>query len=36
MTPAIGQRFDLEETPAAIEAMEAGALTGKTVINVKP
>lgn len=32
---AIGQRFRLEEVPRAIAAMEAGTLTGKTVITVR-
>ena len=36
VTAAIGQRFDLEEAPAAIAAMEAGTLTNKAVISVKP
>jgi len=36
ITAAVGQQFDLEEVPAAIEAMEAGTLTTKTVITVKP
>lgn len=36
ITAAIGQRFDLDGVPAAIEAMEAGELTTKTVITVKP
>jgi NADPH:quinone reductase-like Zn-dependent oxidoreductase len=35
VTPAIGQRFTLEEVPAAIAAMEVGTLTGKAVITVK-
>lgn len=35
VTPAIGQQFDLDGVPAAIEAMEAGKLIGKTVIKVK-
>jgi NADPH:quinone reductase-like Zn-dependent oxidoreductase len=35
VTPAIGHRFDLDEVPAAIEAMEAGTLTGKAVITAK-
>jgi NADPH:quinone reductase-like Zn-dependent oxidoreductase len=34
--PIIGQRFDLEAVPAALKAMEAGTLVGKTVITVKP
>ncbi|MEL7155460.1 MAG: NAD(P)-dependent alcohol dehydrogenase, partial [Actinomycetota bacterium] len=33
---AIGQRFTLDEVPAAIEAMEAGTLTTKAVITVQP
>ncbi len=36
VTPAIGQRFDLDQVPAAIEAMEAGTLTTKAVITVEP
>jgi NADPH:quinone reductase-like Zn-dependent oxidoreductase len=36
ISAAIGQRFDLENVPAAIHAMEAGALTTKAVIRVKP
>lgn len=32
---AVGQQYTLEEVPRAIEAMEAGALTGKAVIRVK-
>lgn len=35
ISPAIGQRFDLDEVPAAVAAMEAGTLTGKAVIRVK-
>ena len=34
VTPAVGQEFALEQVPGAIEAMEAGTLTGKAVINV--
>jgi NADPH:quinone reductase-like Zn-dependent oxidoreductase len=34
VTPVIGQRFSLDEVPAAIEAMQAGTLTGKTLITV--
>lgn len=34
VTPVIGERFGLDEVPAAIEAMEAGTLTGKTLITV--
>ncbi len=34
VVPAIGQRFTLDEVPAAIRAMEAGGLTGKAVIDV--
>jgi len=33
VTPAIGQQFDLGGVSAAIEAMEAGSLIGKTVIT---
>jgi NADPH:quinone reductase-like Zn-dependent oxidoreductase len=34
VTPAVGQQFTLEQVPGAIEAMEAGTLTGKAVITV--
>lgn len=34
VVPVIGQRFTLDEVPAAIEAMEAGTLTGKALITV--
>lgn len=34
VTPVIGQQFSLDEVPAAIEAMQAGTLTGKTLITV--
>lgn len=34
VTPVIGQRFELDDVPAAIEAMQAGTLTGKTLITV--
>ena len=33
---AIGRQFTLDEVPQAIEAMEAGELTAKAVIQVKP
>jgi NADPH:quinone reductase-like Zn-dependent oxidoreductase len=36
VNPSIGQQFDLDGVPAAIQAMEAGTLVGKTVITVKP
>ncbi len=36
VTPAISRQFTLEEVPQAIEAMAAGALTGKAVIKVRP
>lgn len=36
VTPAIGQRFDLAGVPEAIRAMEAGTLTTKAAVNVKP
>ena len=34
VTPTVGQRFNLEGVSSAIEAMEAGTLTAKTVIEV--
>lgn len=34
VTPAIGQRFDLDQVPEAIRQMEAGMLSGKTAIIV--
>ena len=36
ITAAVGQRFTLADVPQAIEAMEAGTLTGKAVITLKP
>ena len=36
VTALIGEQFDLDEVPQAIEAMEAGALIAKTVIKIKP
>lgn len=36
VTPSIGQRFRLEEVPAAVRQMEAGRARGKTVIVVRP
>jgi NADPH:quinone reductase-like Zn-dependent oxidoreductase len=33
---AIGRQYPLDEVPQAIQAMEAGALTGKAVITVRP
>lgn len=36
VVPAIGRRFDLDDAPAAVAAMEAGELTTKTVIRVAP
>lgn len=36
VTAAVGRRFALDEVPQAIRAMEAGALTGKAVITVRP
>jgi len=35
VTPAIGQRFTLEEVPTAVSQMEAGMLTAKSVINIR-
>ena len=35
VVPAIGQRFALDEVPAAIRQMEAGTLTAKSVITVQ-
>lgn len=34
VSPLIGQQFGLEDTATAIEAMEAGTLTGKTLITI--
>lgn len=34
VTPVIGGRYALDAVPAAIEALEAGAITGKAVITV--
>ena len=36
ITAAVGRRFTLEEVPRAIDAMEAGTLTAKAVITLKP
>jgi NADPH:quinone reductase-like Zn-dependent oxidoreductase len=36
VTPVIGQQFDLDGVPSAIDAMEAGTLVGKTVVEVGP
>jgi NADPH:quinone reductase-like Zn-dependent oxidoreductase len=36
VTPSIGQRFGLEEVPAAVRQMEAGTARGKSVIVVRP
>jgi len=33
---AVGQQYTLQEVPQAIQAMEAGRLTGKAVITVRP
>lgn len=35
VVPAVGQCFALDQVPQAIEAMEAGALTGKAVITLR-
>jgi len=35
VVPAIGQRFTLDEVPDALRAMDAGALTAKSVITVR-
>lgn len=35
VTPAIGERFSLDEVPTAMRKLEAGALRGKTVIVVR-
>ncbi len=35
VTPAIGQRFTLDQVPTAMEEMEAGTLTTKSVVTVK-
>ena len=34
VVPVIGRRCTLDEVPAAVEAMQAGTLTGKTLIEV--
>ncbi len=34
VVPSIGRRFDLEEVPDALRALEAGEITGKAVISV--
>lgn len=36
VTPRIGQRFGLDEVPAAVRQMEAGTARGKSVIVVRP
>ncbi len=36
ITAAVGRQFTLEEVPRAIDALEAGALTAKAVITLKP
>ena len=36
VTPAIGQRFTLDQVPTAMEQLEAGTLTTKSVVTVKP
>ena len=36
VVPVIGRRFDLEEAPEAIRQMDAGRISGKTVIAVRP
>ena len=36
VVPAIGQRFTLDQVPDALSAMDAGALTAKSVIAVRP
>ncbi len=36
ITAAVSRQFTLEEVPQAIDAMEAGALTAKAVITLKP
>jgi NADPH:quinone reductase-like Zn-dependent oxidoreductase len=36
VVPAIGQRFTLDQVPDAIRAMEAGTLTTKAVVTVRP
>lgn len=35
VTPSIGQRYDLDDVPAAMHALEAGTMRGKTVITVR-
>jgi hypothetical protein len=35
VTPAIGQRFNLEQVPDAIEQLAAGELSGKSVITIE-
>ena len=35
VTPTIGQRFDLNDAPAAMHELEAGKVRGKTVITVR-
>lgn len=36
VVPAIGQRFTLDQVPDALRAMDAGTLTAKSVITVRP
>ncbi len=33
--PAIGQRYSLDQVPTAMEQMEAGTLTTKSIVTVK-
>jgi NADPH:quinone reductase-like Zn-dependent oxidoreductase len=35
VTPSIGQRFELDDVPAAMQQLEAGNTRGKTVITVR-
>ena len=35
VTPSIGQRFDLDDVPAAMHDLEAGNVRGKSVITVR-
>jgi NADPH:quinone reductase-like Zn-dependent oxidoreductase len=34
VVPAIGERYPLDQVPAAIQRMEAGELAGKTLIRI--
>ncbi len=36
VVPAVGQRFRLDQVPDAIRAMEAGTLTAKSAITIRP